>query len=217
MVPIRIILVDDHTVLRSGLKMLLNNQNDMLVVGEAATGEEALALCQELQADVMVLDLTLPGMSGLELLGRLQQETPVVRVLVLTMHDDEGYLRGVLKEGASGYILKKAADVELLSAIRAVHRGEVFLDHSMAKFLVKDLYAENKKINQNASPPLSEREKEILRFVAMGYTNMQIAGQLTISVKTVESHKARIREKLNLHNRSDLVRYAIEHGLVPRS
>ncbi|MHB1418436.1 MAG: response regulator transcription factor [Bacillota bacterium] len=216
-VRIRIILVDDHAVLRSGLKMLLNSQNDMIVVGEAATGEEALALSHEIEADVLVLDLTLPGMSGLEVLARLQRETPGVRVLVLTMHDDEGYLRGVLKEGASGYILKKAADVELLSAIRAVHQGEVFLDHSMARVLVKDLYGESNKVKPNANLPLSERENEILRCVAMGFTNMQIANQLAISVKTVESHKAHIREKLNLYNRSDLVRYAIQHGLLPRS
>ncbi|KKM09491.1 histidine kinase [Clostridiales bacterium PH28_bin88] len=214
--PIKLLLVDDHTVLRSGLKLLVGAQPDMQVVGEAAGGDEALRLVKELKPDVVILDLSMPGTNGLQVLEEILEISPATKILVLTMHEDEEYLRRVLRSGGKGYILKKAADVELLSAIRAVHRGEVFIEPSMAKTLVNALFeTATVALDKKKEQGLSEREKEVLRLVALGYTNQQVANSLMISVKTVESHKARIKDKLNIYRRSDLVRYAMQHGLVP--
>jgi len=210
---ITLLLVDDHTVLRSGLKLLIASQVDMQVVGEAGSVGEALVKATTLLPDIVVLDLSMPGQSGLEAIGDFQRIHPRGRILVLTMHDDEEYLRHVLQAGGSGYILKRAADVELLSAIRAVHRGEVYIDPSLAKALVKDVMARN--VGEKGEAALSEREREVLRLVALGYTNQQVAEALVVSVKTVESHKARIKDKLGLQRRSELVRYAMQQGLLP--
>lgn len=211
---IKLLLVDDHAVLRSGLRLLLSTQPDMEVVGEGSSGEEALELTRELKPDLVVLDLTMPGRSGFEVLEDLKRQSPKVKVLVLTMHEDEEYLRHVLKYGGNGYILKRAADVELLSAIRAVARGEVFIEPAMTQALVKDLMPKGDPGGKKEHG-LSDREKEVLKLVALGFTNQQVADTLTISIKTVESHKARIKEKLNLSRRSDLVRYALAEGLLP--
>ncbi len=218
MSKMRLILVDDHAVLRAGLRMLLDSQPDMRVIGQAADGEEALRICRELRPDVVLMDISLPGLSGIEVTKALRRECPQIRILVLTMHDDEAYFKQVLQAGGSGYVLKRAADTELLSAIRAVHRGEVFLYPSMAKLLVEELLQAKPPAPvggaREASTSLSGREKEVLRLIALGHTNQEIADALYLSVKTVETHKARIMTKLGTRSRSELVRYAMQHKLV---
>lgn len=210
---IKIVLADDHVVLRSGLKLMLNAQKDMEVIGETGDGEATLELLADLQPDVLLLDISMPGLDGLGVLNRMQAEFPKIRVLVLTMHDDEEYVKKVLSQGAKGYILKRAADVELLEAIRSVYRGEIYVDRALTDILVRQAFPERFAPKQE-SEPLTDREKEILQLVAMGYTNKQIAERLVISIKTVESHKAHVKEKLDLKGRAELVRYAVEHGLL---
>jgi two-component system response regulator NreC len=209
----RILLADDHNVLRSGLKYLLNAQNDMVVVGEAATGDEALRLARELAPDVLILDITMPGMDGLDVLRELKRVAPVIRVLILTMHEEEGYLRRALALGAAGYCPKGAADAELISAIRAVLRGNLYIHPSHTKVLLNGMVSAAGEGNNNApAAALSEREHEVLRLVALGHTNQEIADQLALSVKSVESYRARGMEKLGLTSRAALVRYAIREN-----
>lgn len=211
---IRLLLADDHAVLRAGLRVLLNAQPDMEVVGEAGDGHEAVYKARELKPDIILLDITMPGKGGLEVIAEIIEENPGIKVLVLTMHDDESYLKKVLKSGASGYVLKKVADTELLSAIRSIARGEMFLDSSMARVLVSELFSKTSVTAENESVPLTEREKEVLRLIALGYTNQEIATHLVLSIKTVETHKARIMDKLGLRKRSELVRYALKKGII---
>ncbi len=216
MEKITIFIVDDHAILRTGLKLLLNTQDDMEVIGETGSGREALQRVSDLQPRVVLLDLSLEDMNGLEILEELKRMTPEVKVLVLTMHDNENYLHQALENGGDGYILKKAADIELLTAIRAVHRNEIYLDPFLTKTVLKNLYNGYRKeqAESDSKELLSVREKEVLKLVALGHTNKQIAEKLLVSIKTVESHKARLREKLNMHYRSDLVKYAMEQGLL---
>jgi|WetSurMetagenome_2_1015567.scaffolds.fasta_scaffold83618_2 two-component system response regulator NreC len=209
---IRILLADDHTVLRSGLRALLSAQADLDVVGEAAEGGEALRLAQALTPDVVVMDIGMPGVSGIDATARIRRVLPSTRVLILSMHDDQGYLRQALRAGASGYVLKKAADTELLAAIRAAARGEIFLDPSLARGLVEDVVLP--KAQEPEIPALSEREREVLHLLARGHTNQQVADHLCIGVKSVETYKARLMEKLGLKGRAELVRYALTHGLL---
>jgi two-component system response regulator NreC len=214
---ISILLVDDHAVLRTGLKLLLDSQKDMEIIGETGSGMEALKMAAELKPRVILLDLSLDDINGLDILPELKTIDPYIKVLVLTMHDDEGYLHKVLEGGGDGYILKKAADIELITAIRAVNRDEVFLDPSLTRAVLRSLFHNNRKDVQEYRGDeeiLSNREKEVLKLVALGYTNKQIADRLVVSIKTIESHKARIREKLNMNYRSDLVKYAIQKGLL---
>ena len=209
---IRILLADDHTVLRSGLRALLSAQADLEVAGEAADGAEALRLAQTIKPDVVVMDIGMPGVSGIDATARIRRELPATKVLILSMHDDQGYLRQALRAGASGYVLKKAADTELLAAIRAAARGEVFLDPSLAKGFVEDVVLP--KAQEPDIPMLSDREREVLRLLARGHTNQQVADRLCIGVKSVETYKARLMEKLGLKGRAELVRYALTHGLL---
>jgi two-component system response regulator NreC len=209
---IRILLADDHTVLRSGLRALLSAQADLDVVGEAAEGGEALRLAQALTPDVVVMDIGMPGVSGIDATARIRRVLPSTRVLILSMHDDQGYLRQALRAGASGYVLKKAADTELLAAIRAAARGEIFLDPSLARGLVEDVVLP--KAQEPEIPALSEREREVLHLLARGHTNQQVADHLCIGVKSVETYKARLMDKLGLKGRAELVRYALTHGLL---
>jgi two-component system response regulator NreC len=212
---IRVLIVDDHAILRSGLRMLLGAQQDMDVVGEASDGAEAVRLVDELQPDVVLLDLAMPGTSGLDALRLIKRDGSFTRALILSQYDDESYLRRALEAGASGYVLKRAADVELLSAIRAVSRGEVYLEPMLTRLVVNDLF---RRGDDNAVsvkvPALSDREREVLQLVALGHTNQQIADQLILSVKTVETYKARVMEKLGVRGRAALVRYAMEQGLI---
>lgn len=212
MPEIRILLVDDHAVLRAGLRMLLDAQKDMTVLGEAGDGSEAMTLASSLKPDVILLDLSMPGLGGLDALPALRKAVPSARILVLTMHDDESYLKQALRGGAAGYVLKKAADSELLSAVRAVAKGEVYVHPSLTRVLVEELLPESP-----AADPwdtLSEREREVLIGVARGLTSAQIAERLNLSPKTVETYRARGMEKLGLRSRAALIQFALAHHLL---
>lgn len=211
---IRVLLADDHAVLRAGLKLLLNGRSDMQVVGEAADGAEVLTLAGNLKPDVILLDLTMPRLGGLEVLPLLRQIVPQTHLLILTMHDDNGYLRQALKGGAAGYVLKKAADVELISAIQAVMRGEVYVHPAMTKTLLEDVLPLPSTTPAEGWISLSEREQDVLRLVALGHTSREIADKLDLSVKTVETYRARGMEKLGLNSRAALVRFALAHGVM---
>ena len=214
MTKIRILIADDHAVLRAGLRMLIAAQPDMEVVGEAADGEEAIQRVIETLPDVAILDITMPGVGGIRAIERIRRESPVTRVLVLTMHDVPAYLRSVLAAGGSGYVVKRAADTELLSAVRAVYRGRVVLDPTLAVRVVPGGISRRvPAAGSVATNPLSQREREVLDRVAQGYTNQQIADHLGLSVKTVETYRSRLVEKLGLRSRADLVRYALDSGL----
>jgi two-component system response regulator NreC len=218
MAKIRVLLADDHAVLRTGLRLLLNAQPDIEVVGEAADGAEAMAKARALRPDVVLMDLTMPGIGGLEATGRIKDECPGIKVLVLTMHNDPSYLRQLLRAGASGYVLKKSADADVISAIHAAHRGEVFLDPSLAGTLVDEvLWPPGRGRPRDAYETLSDREREVLKWVARGHTNQEIAEKLFLSVKTIETHRARLAEKLGLRGRAELVRFALERGLLQQT
>ncbi|MEX2162491.1 MAG: response regulator transcription factor [Anaerolineales bacterium] len=211
----KVLLVDDHAVLRAGLGLLLSSQPDLLVVGEAGSGIEALELAAVQQPDLILLDLSMPGLGGIEALPALRRRAPQARILILTMHDDPQYLHQVLKNGAAGYVLKKAADVELLSAIRAVLRGEVYVHPSMTRGLLEDMLPEVESSDELQQwNSLSKREQEVLRQVAYGYTSNQVAIELNLSPKTVETYRARGMEKLGLVDRASLVRFALRNGLI---
>ncbi len=207
----RIVLADDHSVLRSGLKLLLNAQDDLTVVGEATNGQEAIAAVRQHAPDLLLLDITMPKTDGLQVLQQIKRAYSNVRVLVLTMHEEEGYLRRALEMGAAGYCPKSAADAELISAIRAVMRGNVYIHPSQTRLLLDKMIAPASE-ETAASAELSERERAVLRLVALGHTNQDIAAQLSLSVKTVETYRARGMEKLGLRSRAALVRYAIQEG-----
>jgi two-component system response regulator NreC len=212
---IRVFVADDHAVLRAGLRMLISAQPDMEVVGEAADGDEAVRKTLETRPDVAIVDITMPGSGGIKAIERIRQECPATRVLVLTMHDVPAYLRSALAAGASGYVVKRAADSELLSAIRGVHRGRTVLDPTLAIMVVRRALGKKPTVGQPTGPAslLSPREREVLDLVAQGYTNQQMADRLGLSVKTVETYRSRLVEKLGLQSRADLVRYAIDSGL----
>lgn len=219
MTRIRVLITDDHTLFRSGLRLLLSNEPDIAVVGEAGDGAEAIRLARTLRPDVVLMDITMPGMSGLDATRAIRQDLPEVRVLILTMHEDEGYLRESLRAGASGYVLKRAAATELPAAIRAAWRGEAFIYPSLTRALVR-AYLEAvgrmppEQVVRAAFDGLTERELTVLRLLALGCTNQEVADLLVLSVKTVETHRARIMDKLGLKSRADLVRYAIRKGLL---
>ena len=212
---IRILLVDDHAILRAGLRAILNAEADIEVVDEAGDGKEAVAKAEKLRPDVALMDISMPVMDGLEATRRIQQSCPEVKVLVLTVHDNEEYLFQVLEAGGSGYVVKKSADTELISAIRAVHRGEASLSPMATKMVIGGyLQAVGREGAKQSYANLTSREKEVLKLITEGHTNQEVAGRLFISIKTVESHRAHILDKLELHTRADLVKYARTHGML---
>jgi len=213
---IRVMIADDHAILRAGLKMLVNAQADMEVVSEAANGEQAVQTALETKPDVALLDLTMPRIGGMKALQEMARDCREIRVLVLTMHDDPAYLRSALAAGAAGYLLKRAVDAELLAAIRAVHRGGIFVDPRLANVLVQEALTKgSKKAGPRRSANiLSDRELQVLRLVARGYTSAQISKQIFVSVKTIETYRSRFAEKLGLRTRSDVVRFAVQMGLL---
>jgi len=209
---LRIFLADDHAVLRDGLKALVNAQPDMEVIGEADNGRTAWQKANELRPDVVVMDVSMPEMTGAQATKRLGQSCPQVKVLALTAHDDKGYLRQLLEAGASGFLLKRAATVELIHAIRAVAAGGTYIDPTLAGRVLSTFMRQASSKNPLERSDLSDRETEVLRQIAWGYSNKEIAAQLGISVKTVETYKTRLTEKLALKGRTEIVRYAVSQG-----
>jgi two-component system response regulator NreC len=214
---IRLLLVDDHQVVRAGLRMLFQAEKDMEIVGEVDSGEEAIEVTRALKPDVVLMDVLMSGMSGIEATRRIKDAYPETAVLALTMHEDEQYFFEMLQAGASGYVPKRAAPDDLVSAIRVVSQGNVFLYPSVAEFLVKDFLQRSDSEATSPIPELTPREREVLTYIAEGYTNREIAEELVISIKTVDRHRENIMRKLNLHNRVELVKYAIEKGLISMS
>lgn len=213
---IKLCIVDDHAVVRSGLKMLLNEKDDMDVIGEASEGDEAIKIARELQPDVILMDLSMPhGKDGLTATKELKELFPDMVVLFLTMHDDDEYLFRAIHAGASGYILKSAPHEELVTAIRTVAEGNAYLYPTATKRLMSEyLDRAHSGGSGRSMETLSDREKEIVSLVAKGYSNKEVAEQLVISIKTVESHKANVMDKLGLRTRPDLVKYAMKKGLL---
>ena len=212
---IRLLLVDDHQVVRSGLRMLLSNESDVEIVGEAGTAHDALDAVDSLLPDVVLMDIGLPDLSGIDATRAIKSAHPEVAVVALTIHEDEEYFFKMLEAGAGGYVPKRAAPEELLTAIRAAAAGEVYLYPSLAKLLVKDyLIQEHTSEAGKVLDGLTEREQEVLRYLAEGVANDGIAEALVISVKTVARHRENIMQKLKLHSRSELVRYAIRKGII---
>jgi DNA-binding NarL/FixJ family response regulator len=205
-------LIDDHMVLRAGLKTLISAQADMVVVGEAGDGETALQAVYDRRPDVVIMDISMPGMNGIQATERLKQTCPEVKILVLSVHDDTSYLRQMLAVGASGYILKHTAADALIQAIRIVAAGGLYLEPSLAEHVVGRYVRRPATVTELLGAALSEREREVVLRVVQGYSNRDIATQLTLSVKTVETYRARALEKLGLTSRAALVRYALEHG-----
>lgn len=212
---ISVLLADDHTILRAGLRALLNSEPDMEVVGEAANGEEAIKKAQELNPDVILMDVAMPGTNGLEATRFLKLMGIKSEILILTMYAEEDYLFQALQAGASGYLLKKAADTELIDAIRTVHRGLAFLNPSATKMLIQDyLERVDSGEERESYDGLSLREREVLQLIAKGYTSQEAAGKLFLSPKTVETYRARIADKLGIHHRAELIKYALRKGLL---
>jgi DNA-binding NarL/FixJ family response regulator len=207
---LRLLLVDDHAIVREGLRSLLGTDNRFEIVGEASDGLSAVNVAESLNPDVVVMDVSMPGLNGAQLARRLKESRPQVRTLALTVHEEGGYLRSLVDAGASGYVLKRSAASELLRAIEVVGEGGTYLDSSIAGQLVSKLGHRRPAIAPSSA--LSEREREVVRLVAHGYSNKEIATKLDVSVKTVETYRYRATEKLGLHSRADLVRYAIDQG-----
>lgn len=210
MTKLRILIAEDHETVREGLKLIINAQSDMEVCGEAGDGRMAVKSAQELQPDVVVMDVTMPEVNGLKATIKLKQLNPQIRILTLTRHTDDGYLQELLRAGASGYVLKQSASSELLRAIRTVAGGGNYLDPSIAGRVINSYTKRATGVQPQTT--LSDRETEVLRQIAWGYTNKEIAAMLSISVKTVEAHKANAMRKLDMYSRIDIVRYAILQG-----
>ena len=210
---LRILVVDDHTVVREGICLLLEAQPDIEVVGEAREGQEALELVERVRPDLVLMDISMPGMNGLEATHQIRSTYPEVKILILTMQEGDEYFFRVLSAGASGYVLKGASSGELLMAIRAVSEGGVFLYPSMTKKLLTE-YLQPGREEAGSYDGLTGREKEVLRLIAESKSNQEIADELCLSVNTVQTHRAHIMEKLNLHTRTDLIKYAIRKGLI---
>jgi len=212
---IRLLLVDDHQVVRSGLRMLLAGENDVEIVGEAGTAREALEAVRQLKPTVVLMDIGLPDLSGIDATRAIKRTNPEVAVVALTIHEDEEYFFKMLEAGAGGYVPKRAAPDELLTAIRAAANGEVYLYPSMAKLLVKDFLSQDRSSEAISTlDGLTNREQQVLRYLAEGTVNEEIANELVISIKTVARHRENIMQKLGLHSRSELVRYAIRKGII---
>jgi DNA-binding NarL/FixJ family response regulator len=209
--PIRVLIVDDHAVVRAGIKLLLGREDDIEPVGEAGSGREGIFEARSLKPDVILMDVVMPDGSGLEVIPALLREHPETRILVLSMQDDPRYVREAFAAGASGYVLKEAADVEVVAAVREVARGNRYVHPELgARLIAADADAARKA----EEDPLSDREREVLRLLALGHTNQEIAKQLFISVRTAETHRAHIMQKLRLSSRAELVRYALAHDLL---
>jgi DNA-binding NarL/FixJ family response regulator len=209
--PVRVLIVDDHAVVRSGIRLLLDQETDIEPVGEAGSGREAIFEARSLKPDVILMDVVMPDGNGLEVIPTLLHEQPEMKILVLSMQDDPRYVREAFDAGAKGYVLKEAADVEVVAAVREVARGGRYVHPELGARLIAADVAAARKVEED---PLSDREREVLRLLALGHTNQEIAQQLFISVRTAETHRAHIMQKLRLSSRAELVRYAIAQGLL---
>jgi DNA-binding NarL/FixJ family response regulator len=209
---IKILIADDHAIMRDGIRALLSLNEDIEIVGEASTGQEALEKTAALSPDVVIMDIAMPGMDGLEATRRILKQNPKSRVLILTQHDDKEYVLSAIRAGSAGYLPKRALGSELLSAIRAVHRGESFLYPSAASALITDYRSQAQA--GDAYYQLTPREREVFKLIAEGYTSREIADKLFISLKTVTGHRTKLMEKLDLHNRTELIKYAMRKGIV---
>ncbi|MCL5046078.1 MAG: response regulator transcription factor [Actinobacteria bacterium] len=211
---IRVLLADDHTIFRAGVRVLLELSPDLEVVGEAMDGADAVAKARQLLPDVILMDVAMPGMDGLTAARQVMESRPECKVLLLTQYENKEYIMPALRLGVAGYVLKRAAADELVSAIRAVHEGKSFLDPSVAKIVMEAYRSPGRPDSDDSIDSLTEREREIMILLAKGRTLREIAELLQISPKTVDFHRSNLMQKLGLHNRADLARYAVKHGLV---
>ena len=215
MPEIRVLIADDHAVLREGLKALFATSGDIKVVGEAENGLEAVDLVHRLTPDLVLMDIAMPGLSGLEAAVRIRKECPGMKVLVLTQYDDKEYILRFLRAGASGYVLKMAPAREVMEAVRLVHSGGLYLDTPHASQLVAEALRQKETAPEGSYDSLTDREKEVLKLIVDGMTSKQIADALSVSIKTVVTHRTNLMEKLGIHNRVELVKFGMRHGLVP--
>lgn len=211
---INVMVVDDHSVVREGIKMVLGTDPELKVVGVAASGEEAVKEVHEIGPDVVVMDIAMPGLSGFEATRMIREQNPDVKVLALTVHDSEAYVFQMLQAGAVGYVLKRASADDVIQAVKAAHRGEAILHPSVAKLLITDYLTRVEHGDESSYDSLSEREREILKLIAEGRTNKEIAQMLYLAVKTVQAHRANLMRKLGMHDRTELVKYAIRKGII---
>jgi two-component system, NarL family, response regulator NreC len=209
----RVLIADDHAIVRAGLRALLVEAAAFDLVGEAVGGYEAIELVEKTKPDVLILDLSLPDLDGISVTRKVKPQFPDLKILILTLHEDEALLKEAIKAGAAGYILKRAAESELISAIRVILRGDLYIDPSMVRGLI-EAEPKSQGKQENQSEPLTPRETKVLKLIVEGYTNRQIGQELNISIRTVEGHRANISDKLGLHSRVELVRYARQHGLI---
>ena len=211
---IRVLLADDHTILRDGIRALLDDQADIEVIGEAGDGQATVKMTAQLQPDVVVMDIAMPLLNGLEATRQIQRDYPQVKVLILTMHENEEYIRQVLAAGALGYVLKDAAAHDLLGAIRAVYQGEAVLSPAITRLVIEDYLRWGDIRPPDSTNGLTSREREVLQLIAEGYTNKEIAEILCLSIKTVQSHRTNLMSKLDLHDRGELIKYAIQKKII---
>lgn len=209
----RVLIADDHAIVRAGLRALLVEAAAFDLVGEAVGGYEAIELVEKTKPDVLILDLSMPDLDGISVTRKVKPQFPDLKILILTLHEDEALLKEAIKAGAAGYILKRAAESELISAIRVILRGDLYIDPSMVRGLI-EAEPKSQGKQENQSEPLTPREIKVLKLIVEGYTNRQIGQELNISIRTVEGHRANISDKLGLHSRVELVRYARQHGLI---
>ena len=209
---LRILLADDHETVRAGIKMLVDAQPEMTVVGEANNGDQAVRMAAELVPDLIVMDISMPGLNGLKATKKIKQANPAIKILTLTRHTDDGYLQQLLRAGANGYVLKQSAPTELINAIRVVGSGQNYLDPALTEKVMSGYIRQSTAISNASLVEISARESEVIRLIAWGYSNKEIAGRLDLSVKTVEAHKANAMRKLGIASRIDIVRYAILQG-----
>ncbi len=214
MTKIKVVVVDDHSVVREGVKMVLETDPELNVIGEAASGEEAIEKVRELQPDVVVMDIAMPGLSGFEATQRIRQSNPEVKVLALTVHDSEAYVFQMLRAGAVGYVLKRSPSADVINAVKTAYKGEAVLHPSVTKLLIHDYLSRAERGEEASYELLSDREREILKLITEGRTNKEIADMLFLSVKTVQAHRANLMRKLGLHDRVELVKYAIRKGII---